>query len=246
MGGSVAVTLRDIDGTVHKMCRSTNNMPFYFCNEKLYQKDRDHIARYLDWWHEFKAKSCSTTNKDGESVISAGKSLDPVEAFNIEHGFLAPVDYGLVVIDLMSETILSHQGYTSFDYLLIELRGIDKLSDLLVDPDSEFSRFKSLVDAKRVTKISISRRCGEKYISDDEYSISDWSFDDVVTLLRKLSQFGSIGMAKLFISPPFKLLSFSESDPLSLTAMKHELSTLNFEFSVQDEEQWAQFEDEEN
>lgn len=47
MGGTIAVTVREEDGTVYKMARWTNTLPHFVLNEKLYNKNPDHLSAYL-------------------------------------------------------------------------------------------------------------------------------------------------------------------------------------------------------
>jgi len=44
MGGSLAVTLREPDGTEHRMCRWMNMLPAFINNLKLVEQDQTHVA----------------------------------------------------------------------------------------------------------------------------------------------------------------------------------------------------------
>lgn len=90
MGGSVAVTVRKKDGTVVPMCRWTNSLS-YWIKSKKFLTDPTAVM---------------------ESFIEAGKE----SPYNQEDSLVAPEGYGLVVIDLKTETILTYQDYTSFDF----------------------------------------------------------------------------------------------------------------------------------
>jgi hypothetical protein len=121
MGGNLAITVREQDGTEHRMDRWTNSMPWFIDNIDLVEKKPQHIADYLKTWYDFR----KDWEKHGEAYLEAHKkggweearkvpfehNMTPVYA---QHTFLAPSEYGLVVVDMVNDKILHAQGYTDF------------------------------------------------------------------------------------------------------------------------------------
>lgn len=89
MGGAVKVVVRESDGTVHNMCRWTNN---------------------LTWWLH-RPEFITNPDKLLKEYIEAKKD----SAYYSENDTLSPEGYGLVVIDAVTKTILSHQDYTDLN-----------------------------------------------------------------------------------------------------------------------------------
>ena len=109
MGGSIAITFRDEDGNVEKMCRWTNTMPYYLVNHRLYAKDTKFIKEFMKQWFDMKKDWDDNEGKKNP------KYKYPMTNYYApkECRVLAPIEYGLVVIDFMTNTILENQGYCS-------------------------------------------------------------------------------------------------------------------------------------
>ncbi len=107
MGGSIAVTIREENGTEHRMCRWTNSMPWGLNNVKMLSipPDPTHLAAYLKVWNEMRA--------DYEANKSTGKFEFPMTDVYAPYPFLAPEGYGLVIMDFQRKTILSKNNYTT-------------------------------------------------------------------------------------------------------------------------------------
>jgi hypothetical protein len=86
MGGIVSVTIRRSDGKEYRKQRWTNHMPYYISNVKMLREDADHINEYVSY--------DNYTEKD--------------------YG-LAPVEYGIVIVDFVTKQIVTKQQYTAFD-----------------------------------------------------------------------------------------------------------------------------------
>jgi hypothetical protein len=112
MGGTVAITLRTPDKKVYKMSRWTNIMPHFINNARLFLKQQGHIDDFLYQYNLMK--------EDWEKNKSSG-NFD----FNFPSSGLAPEGYGLVVVDMVNDVILSSQGYCSFERLhLFEVQNL--------------------------------------------------------------------------------------------------------------------------
>jgi hypothetical protein len=132
MGGNLAITVREPDGKEHRMDRWTNSMPWFVDNIDLVEKRPEHIQDYLKTWNDF----VEDWDEHGEAYLAAKveaekrakkeggyywdympkdkeftHNMTPVYA---THRFLAPSEYGQVVVDMVNNKILHAQGYTDF------------------------------------------------------------------------------------------------------------------------------------
>lgn len=105
MGGSIAITLITPEGQTYKMGRWTNSFPGFINNLKFIQKDDIHIEEYLESWLEMK-KDWNENGPDGPFEHNMTPIYLPYEQ-------MAPMGYGLVVIDMQRNKIYHCQGYSS-------------------------------------------------------------------------------------------------------------------------------------
>lgn len=111
MGGSVAVTIREPNGTEHRMCRWTNTLPWGINNVKMLaaEPDPEHLADYLKEWQAMRADYLK--NKDtGNFEYNMTDCYAP-------YPLLAPMGYGLVLVDFKTHTLITKQGYAGFNTL---------------------------------------------------------------------------------------------------------------------------------
>ena len=149
MGGSISITLREPDGTEHRMLRWTNSMPFGITNLGILTDDQKHMEAYLDSWVSMK--------DDWEANGPKGPfEHNMTEAYFPSRG-LAPYGYGLVVIDMVNKVILSSQGYTSIGLMNCAGIGLELLGGQIaledLDPHSDALRFQQLFEAGRIKSI---------------------------------------------------------------------------------------------
>jgi len=108
MGGTLGVTIRDLDGTVHRMGRWTNPTPYFIHNLHFIEKDRAYLQAYLDEWYKMRSDWLQFGNTpQNPSPMSACYADDA-------NMVLAPQGYGLLVIDYQTGVVLHCQGYTSY------------------------------------------------------------------------------------------------------------------------------------
>lgn len=111
MGGSLAWTIRLSDGTEHRTNQWTNPMPPLIQNPDFLAGEQDAIdAALADW---LAMKSDWETNHETEDFEYRATRVFGPYPFG-----LRPSEYGLVVTDFVSKTILSLQGYSHLDKLL--------------------------------------------------------------------------------------------------------------------------------
>lgn len=177
MGGSIGFTVREENGTEHRMCRWTNAMGSLIKDLKFYTKSEDHLKEYLKTWYDMV--------KDYDDAQKGIKPLPEITMVKVyaPNPFLAPMDYGLVVVDYQTNTVLNIQGYTSLEKLDCGLvYGDIKYSSK--KEDSEY--FRELCENKRI--IGLIKK--ELDPNDDTKIIivteeKTFTFDEAVKFLKK-------------------------------------------------------------
>jgi len=107
MGGNLAWTLRLDDGTQYRMDRWTNAMPELITDPDFIAGEPAAIETALESWLDMKA--------DWEENRGTEAFRHPMTPVYAPYPFgLRPSEYGLVVTDFQTRTILSLQGYTNF------------------------------------------------------------------------------------------------------------------------------------
>jgi hypothetical protein len=95
MGGSIGVTIRDPRGKEYRMCRWTNSLSsLYHSMGQMAFPIGHHSLPYLE----------------------IGLQVFRILVVAPESGLLIPIEYGLVIVDMKNDVILSCQGYNSPEY----------------------------------------------------------------------------------------------------------------------------------
>lgn len=105
MSGPVSFTIRTTDKTEHRMCRSTRCLPWAITNQFMIEKSPVHIEQATFNWYDMLA--------DYELNKSTGKYKYNMTNVYLPGVGLAPYSYGLVVVDMVNDVILTAQNYTS-------------------------------------------------------------------------------------------------------------------------------------
>lgn len=99
MGGIVAITIRYSDGTEWRSSCWTNILPDGLWSPQFYNRDVSKAERHVRKW---------------QAVVTSRRAAEPVlEKMYGNWNKLAPVEYGQVVVDFKTKTLISHQGYAS-------------------------------------------------------------------------------------------------------------------------------------
>ncbi len=230
MGGDVGLTLREENGTEHRMCRFTNILPWVLKNLRLLDKNQQpaHVREILSNWYDMR--------RDYEENKKTGRFRHPMSGVYAPYPFLAPMDYGLVVVDLQEEQILSYQGYTSAD----EISGICVLNDLRAgetDNDSDAGRFMELYRAGRVTGGRIYRHEPESgKRTCREVSLEGKSPKQALALLkREQSLYFALDMS------PFQVTEYRDGEPGEAEAMRERILELGFVLSNEEKQLWSEW-----
>lgn len=114
MGGSLAVTICEPDGTWHKMDRWTNPTGHTFTDPKFINGDKEFLDEYLKPWHEMCKDFDKHRNVDGTQLAMSEVYCNPHHSSRDK---ITPSEYGLVYIDFPNKRFYSMQGYTSYDQI---------------------------------------------------------------------------------------------------------------------------------
>jgi hypothetical protein len=109
MGGQLAVTIRLKDGTERRMERWTNIIPNLMQNVEFMEGNEQSSKAFIEQWDTEIAK------KDhGKTIISTwGMYKRP---------YLAPSEYGIILIDFKTMTIVSCQPYFGVDDVIMNAK----------------------------------------------------------------------------------------------------------------------------
>jgi hypothetical protein len=108
MGGSVAWTIRQSDGTEHRMQRWTNILADAHWEDGFLHEKKEAVDYALETWRNM-AADYEANHATGEFEID----MTPVYA-PYPYG-LRPSEYGVIVTDFQTKTIISSQHYTSLN-----------------------------------------------------------------------------------------------------------------------------------
>jgi len=104
MGGNIMVGFIDLDGTVWRMERWTNPLPWFIHNRRFIARNPLHVAEWMDDYFVMK-KDWDEHGPDGPFTENMTPVYAPFPAP------LIPSEYGIVLIDMEQLTIHSMNGY---------------------------------------------------------------------------------------------------------------------------------------
>ncbi|MFZ3584423.1 hypothetical protein ACOI1H_20000 [Loktanella sp. DJP18] len=135
MGGNLAWTIRLEDNTEYRMDRWTNTMPTLIINPAFLSGTQSAIDEALESW--LAMKDDWEANKDTEDY-----ALPMTGAYAPYPYGLMPSEYGLVVTDFVTKTILSLQGYSNFGKLnAVRLSFGESASEMFPDREEQLEAF---------------------------------------------------------------------------------------------------------
>jgi hypothetical protein len=236
MGESIGMTLRTPDGTVHRMCRWTRVVPDFLNNIGLINKESCYIGDLLSSWYEMR-EDYNQHHKDRKFKYE----MTPI--YSTFH-FLAPVDHGLILIDMANNYILNYQAF--FDMGVISAESIihdvlkkgDKLTDIgqvarrIFENDGEYSaaiRFQDFLNDGRILK-AVNEKSGETI------PLNGKKLDKIIELILS----GESLNFPLDMSP-FKIRSYEPYDPEEAIIMMMEIQNLGFKLDSKEKYFWNQW-----
>lgn len=231
MGGSIGVTIREKDGKEHRMCRWTNTLPGFIHNMGFINKDKKYIEEYLKLWYDMRKDWLENKdNKDlrykseplilvnglmvGGSKIGGGEpqkfKYNMTEVYG-PYPYLAPMDYGLMIIDFQNSTILHSQGYCGIGKFIVSASSHDKEQ---VDAVNELYKAKRVISAtdldnKKVDRVKLDPKKG--YFYDIRVDLS-----------------------------PFTIKRFNESKE-GIMDLKKEIIKSGFKLTKEEEKMWEEY-----
>lgn len=259
MGGSIGVTLREENGKEHRMCRWTNPLPWFVNNIRLLNKDPAHIKEYLKTWYDMREDY--EKHKDEWEAIKKkyredAHNHDPFEknmtSCYAPYPFLAPQEYGLVVVDMLNNHILSYQRYTGLGYIsdiLIlenmqefdsELFNIDNL--VFKSKDDEYSavRFRELFEAGKISGVLEYDYENKKFKKVD---IKGKSLDEAIEWMQERDGEGHLKCGREFEidMSPYTLIKYKKHNPKEAAKMKEKIHELGFVLSDEEKRLWDEW-----
>lgn len=238
MGGSIGFTLREENKTEHRMCRWTNVMPTLLSSMDFINKDPKNYKDFLETWYEMV--------NDYKLHLEGEKPLPKITMVDVyaPYPFLAPTGYGLVLVDYVSNTIISSQGYCGFgklDYTKIylvydgDIYGHDPESRKYAKEECE--QYKSLFDNERIISFrSYDHELQKEVITNKIFSWND--FEEMVKASEGTSNYGSF---KIDMSP-WTLYNY-ETTPEDIDKMKNHILQLGFVLTEEEEKIWKEWKD---
>lgn len=215
MGGTVGVTLRRKDGSIEKMARRTGSYASMFFSKEFAENNIDEaIDNYIKTFKEMK--------EDYQKGEPYKFNMSP------EYGWcneMAPIDYGLVVIDFKDKIIYSMQEY--------DLPGTSYFGEFFIQSEKHLSGNLIAENPETKEKLRIFEllKCKPESLRDEIVLILNNDFD------YKIAREYLIYDEKL---SDFKLMTYDE-DLYGLIYFFKDLQEAGFSFNKEELYLWKEF-----
>lgn len=247
MGGVVGFTLREEDGSEHRMSRWTNWTPWAIDNINLVKKSPEHIEKILFEWKKYNNLPEEQKN----------------EYWSYSSPYLAPAEYGLVVVDMLSNKILDCNGYHSFGFIdqitltnefhstILDgggyvMPGNDRMKAFTEDKGNTASRFYRFFKEKRIKDVLAWNEEKNKMcsLSLDVNSMNDQELAALMSSTvanRKINFDNQIIYAQYELDmSPFEVITFPESKQ-GFKNFHQAILDLGFSLSEKEEQIWEEY-----
>lgn len=228
MGGTVGFTIRTADNREHRMLRWTNTLPAFFHNVRFINGDQRHIDDYLKRWYD---------------MVDAYKMGDtskvPMADVYVPDAGLYPCEYGLVLVDFPSHTILNMQMYAHLNVIDgsgVSLALMDYERDeshpfykLTPKDTGNFDRYKALFEERKVSQVR--RSYGEEWKPAESITIQEFGQYD---------RDGRAYLDALLDMSPWNIVNYEDSEGGVIDMMKKVIE-LGFVLTPYEEKQWNGF-----
>lgn len=221
MGGSITVVIRKKDGTIIKCCRWTNSLPSFIGNLKFIEKDDEHLEKYLKTYYDMK--------RDWEANKDSGNfEFGMTSSYAAYNDILAPMSYGIVVIDYMKSHLLHMQGYARLD-------GFDK-----IEAEAGICQRKYYMNDGRDKDFQALWNAGkiDRYESWEKPKVAVYPINGLKDL-KKLLKKDSYEML-LINMEPWTVIRYEETAN-GTDEIKAKILELGFYISEADDKEWAEF-----
>jgi len=223
MGGVIGFTLRIADGTEYRMSRWTNWSPWAIDNIGMVHKSPQHVEAVLHEW--IKQKDWPDDKKN----------------WSYHEPFLAPSQYGLVVVDFLNNKILDCNGYHAFGKMgrcglsldfKIEDCGDSDDTTVFSEEGTDAYRFYQFFKEKRIKHYQMWQN-GKKHVHPTDFnSLTPKELAKFITKYDPESD----GFFILDMSP-FEVTRFQES-PEGWKLFRQAVLDLGFKLTDEEEEIW--------
>lgn len=232
MGGTVAETIRKEDGSIIKMARRTGAYNHMFFSKEFNNGDIDKaVTEHIDIFMKMK--------EDFESGEPYKYEMSPVYG-----GFtlLAPVDYGLVVIDIKNKKIHSMQDFDNpgFIYMI-------KLSESMTFEQKILDSYNFLIENNKLliyNNEELLGDCIQVFGKDASISTVQKIINDAYSSSDIKRKFTHDELFYLRIMPDglkdFEFISYDDSEK-ELLKYATNLASDGFEFSEEEINTWLEY-----
>jgi hypothetical protein len=232
MSGFLAITLREPDGTEHRLL-GWNTVASSFARAGIPEGDPEAIAQVLASWTRMRA-DLAENGPDGPFRFRNTGWFGPP-------GLLAPAEYGLLVVDLAGRVILDGQEGHPLDqvplyHILNDLAVVD--GEVTCLEDSAADRFAQLYAAGRVRTL---------YLPTLERKV-DLPPDEPEKLFRFLLELrGPLAHRTRLFSwisldlAPLRLERFDYQDRTEMRRMRRRVHELGFRLSSDEARRWRSY-----
>jgi hypothetical protein len=234
-------TLREEDGTEHRTSTWTNSSPGKIDNVKLAHKDTNHVKEIFSFWEE------SLLHKDDDDDYTYWSCHEP---------FLAPSEYGLVVVDFVNNKILDCNGYHLFgaitatsvsieintiemddDFNLVSKANYNLLSDFTSKHKDSPPRLYDFYKERRIKDFVVYNQRTGRYDSIGE-NLNDWTIEQIADLIKNGGDKSRFGHFVLDMSP-FEVITFPQNR-IGYAAQRQAILDLGFVLTEEEEQIWKE------
>jgi hypothetical protein len=195
------------------MFRWTNSFPYFFNHLKFIKKDPEHLDEYIKTWDDMV-----------EAYKSGDTSSSPMADVYVPDAGLCPSEYGLIVVDYSTMTLLQCQCYSHLGYLdTFHFKSVHKDIAENEDEREENRRIMDLFNDGRMVHVDQGRR---RPLLD----VSKMTFEQIA----EIDGYVGIDMK------PWTLRGFQWSKK-GFEEFKQEVLKLGFVLTPEENAQWDEF-----
>jgi hypothetical protein len=232
MGGLVKVIVRKEDGQIISMNRWTSGLPCILHDPKIYFGDESALNMYLKAYSD--ALADYEKHKDDKKFEINMTSSCIFEG----HDNLAPVDYGIVVLDFITKTLISCNGYSN-NGSYINYRSDSQKSGFNFDvgnfEEEEFVNMLENNHIKELVDMSSKKRVSMKGINT---LIDAEKCAEQLDMSMEFATYQLTEMLVVIDRNDFELNFYHETRP---DKAKAKMNLIGFEFNETDELAWTAF-----
>lgn len=233
MGGTIRVILREEDGKINNMFRWTNSFPAFLKSTKFINKDKEHLNNYMASYFEMK-EDWEKNHESGNFEFNMTSVYFPTD------DSISPCDYGILVIDYMTETVVSMQGYSCpFNIYGNELISIFDEKKRELNIKSNCTSKEELEDYQKMIDEGIIGSCLEFKDEIGKWVERKIEKHEIPLLIEKYKN--NIFALKFVINiSPWKTFHFQENKEDAIKA-KEKIAELGFKYNEEDDRLWEEF-----